>query len=63
MQSYGRWLRREARRGRFHFFPLAEIVQRLEWAGFREMRYRLSYAGQAYVISAQKQATALGRVA
>lgn len=63
MQSYGRWLRREARRGRFHFFPLPEIIRRLEQAGFQNLKYRLSYAGQAYVVSAQKWAMPLSQVA
>lgn len=54
MQRYGRWLRQEAVRGRFHFFPLPEIEMRLRRAGFRELRSRLSYAGQAYLIAANK---------
>lgn len=54
MQRYGRWLRQEARRGRFHFFPLAEIASRLERAGFRVVETRLSYARQAYLLSARK---------
>jgi ubiquinone/menaquinone biosynthesis C-methylase UbiE len=63
MQSYGRWLRREARRGRFHFFPLPEIIERLGKAGFHDLKYRLSYAGQAYLIAARKQAGVLSQVA
>jgi ubiquinone/menaquinone biosynthesis C-methylase UbiE len=63
MQRYGRWLRREARRGRFHFFPLPEILRRLERAGFANFRSRLSYAGQAYLVRAEKKAAALGQVA
>ncbi len=54
MLRYGRWLRREARRGRFHFFPLPEIVARLEQSGFRDLKYRLSYAEQAYLIGARR---------
>jgi ubiquinone/menaquinone biosynthesis C-methylase UbiE len=56
MQRYGRWLRHEARLGRFHFFPLPEIVSRIERAGFRVVETRLSYAGQAYLLSARKRA-------
>jgi SAM-dependent methyltransferase len=56
MQSYGKWLKREARRGRFHFFPMAEICARLERAGFRVTAQQLSYADQAYVIRAEKPA-------
>lgn len=63
MQRYGRWLRREARRGRFHFFPLQEIVRRLAHAGFHDFKYRLSYAGQAYVVYAKKKAMVLEQVA
>lgn len=54
MLRHGRWLRREARRGRFHYFPLEEIVRRLEKAGFAEVQTRLSYAGQAYLLRAMR---------
>jgi ubiquinone/menaquinone biosynthesis C-methylase UbiE len=57
MQKYGRWLRREARRGRFHFLPLPEIAGRLQQVGFQAFKYRLSYAGQAYLVYAVKAAT------
>jgi ubiquinone/menaquinone biosynthesis C-methylase UbiE len=54
MLRYGRWLKAEARRGRFHYLP-AEVVQRkLEAAGFTAVEYRRSYAGQAYVFRAIK---------
>jgi ubiquinone/menaquinone biosynthesis C-methylase UbiE len=56
MQLYGRWLRREAERGRFHFFPLPVIVERLERAGFRVVETALSYANQAYLLSTRKAA-------
>jgi len=52
MMRYGRWLKREARRGRFHYLPLPEIVARLDRLGFEGLKCRLSYAGQAYVIQA-----------
>jgi ubiquinone/menaquinone biosynthesis C-methylase UbiE len=55
MQRYGRWLQREAERGRFHYFPIAEIEQRLRWVGFASIQWRLSYARQAYVIAALKR--------
>jgi ubiquinone/menaquinone biosynthesis C-methylase UbiE len=58
MQSYGRWLRKEARRGRFHFYPIDDIVRRLETIGFTGLKFRLSYADQAYVIHAEKPAIA-----
>lgn len=58
MLAYGRWLQREARRGRFHYFPIAEIESRLRHVGFAEFRFCHSYAGQAYVIAASKTALA-----
>jgi len=54
MQRYGRWLKKEARRGRFHFFPIREIAARLTAAGFIDIEHALSYAGQAYVVRALK---------
>ena len=63
MQRYNGWLRREARRGRFHFFSLPEIVERLRDAGFAEWKSRLSYAGQAFVICALAEAAASRRAA
>ena len=54
MQRYGNWLRKEAERGRFHFFALPVIVQRLERAGFSVVETRLSYARQAYLLSTLK---------
>jgi ubiquinone/menaquinone biosynthesis C-methylase UbiE len=56
MQRYGRWLRREAKRGRFHFYPLPVIAERLKRAGFRIVETRLSYAKQAYLLSTLKEA-------
>ena len=63
MQRYGRWLKREARRGRFHFFPAEEIVRRLGSAGFQGVAVRLSYAEQAYVVRAEKRAEAVAGAA
>jgi ubiquinone/menaquinone biosynthesis C-methylase UbiE len=56
LQRYARWLRRESQRGRFHFFALPDIIGRLSAAGFLDWKSRLSYAGQAYVICARKEA-------
>ncbi len=58
MQTYGRWLQREAERGRFHYFPIGEIQQRLREVGFQEFRYCYSYARQAYVVAVSKTALA-----
>ncbi len=54
MQGYGRWLRREAERGRFHYLPIEDVARRLRHVGFEGLKYRLSYAGQAYLIAAAK---------
>jgi ubiquinone/menaquinone biosynthesis C-methylase UbiE len=59
MMRYGAWLRREARRGRFHFLSLTQLHERLLAAGFQEPRFRLSYAGQAYLVGMKKPAAAL----
>ena len=59
MMRYGAWLRRKARRGRFHFLSLTEINNRLHQIGFKDLRFRLSYAGQAYVVGALKPALSL----
>jgi ubiquinone/menaquinone biosynthesis C-methylase UbiE len=56
MQHYGRWLRREARRGRFHFLPLKEVLARLEALGFAGFSSRLTFARQAYLITASNKA-------
>ena len=49
MMKYGGWLKREARTGRFHYLPAAEITAKLATAGFERIEHRLSYAGQAFV--------------
>jgi hypothetical protein len=54
MGLYGRWLKREARRGRFHYLPALEVTARLREAGFGRIDCRLSYAGQAFVFRARK---------
>jgi SAM-dependent methyltransferase len=59
MYSYGGWLKREARRGRFHYLPIAVILDKLARAGFVRLEHRLSYAKQAYVIRAWKPETAI----
>jgi SAM-dependent methyltransferase len=54
MGRYGRWLKREARRGRFHYLPLPVVLHKLTVAGFDALQHRLSYAGQAYLIRCQR---------
>jgi SAM-dependent methyltransferase len=58
MLSYGGWLKREARRGRFHFLPLETILRKLSTLGFVAAEHKLSFAGQAYVIRCRKPARA-----
>lgn len=55
MQRHGGWLKREARRGRFHFLPISGIFERMRQAGFTHMEYKLSYAGQAFVARGFKE--------
>jgi len=54
MLSYGRWLKREARRGRFHYLPLETVVEKLTATGFAAVEHRVSYAGQAYLLRCRK---------
>jgi ubiquinone/menaquinone biosynthesis C-methylase UbiE len=48
------WLKYGAKRGRFHYLPAAEVVKQLEAAGFKDIKYTLTYAGQAWLFSAVK---------
>jgi ubiquinone/menaquinone biosynthesis C-methylase UbiE len=50
MLEYGRWLKQQARIGRFHYLPVDTVAGKLRAAGFEHVEHRLSYAGQAYVI-------------
>jgi SAM-dependent methyltransferase len=54
MLWYGRWLKREARAGRFHYLPADEVTRRLTAAGFTSVEHRLSYCDQAFVFRAAK---------
>jgi SAM-dependent methyltransferase len=56
MMRYGSWLKREARRGRFHFLPWPAIAAKLQDVGFVAIEHRLSYVYQAYVIRCRKAA-------
>jgi ubiquinone/menaquinone biosynthesis C-methylase UbiE len=55
MQRHGSWLKREARRGRFHFLPIHGIFERMAAAGFIGLDHKLSYAGQAFVVRGFKE--------
>ena len=60
MMRYGRWLKREARTGRFHYLPAAEVTRKLADAGFVGIAHRLSYCDQSYVFRATKPRSASG---
>lgn len=55
MMRYGAWLKREARTGRFHYFPADEVARKLAAAGFEAIEHRLSYARQAFIFRALKR--------
>src|SRR5262249_46391061 len=57
MLRYGSWLKREARRGRFHYLPHEQVAEKLRAAGFGAVEHRLSFAGQAYVFRCRRPAT------
>jgi SAM-dependent methyltransferase len=54
MLRYGWWLKREARKGRFHYLTADQIGQKLAAAGFIGIEHRLSYVGQAYIFRCRK---------
>jgi hypothetical protein len=56
MMRYGRWLKREARAGRFHYLPAEVVTAKLAAAGFSNVAHRLSYCDQAYIFRAVKAA-------
>ena len=63
MLRYGSWLKREARRGRFHYLPHETVRAKLQAAGFGSVEHRLSFAGQAYVFRCQQHSDALAHPA
>lgn len=63
MLHYGGWLKREARRGRFHYLSEEVVREKLTRAGFGTIEHRFSFAGQAYVFRCRKPAEALERTA
>jgi SAM-dependent methyltransferase len=54
MMRYGRWLKREARTGRFHYLPADAVTRKLTAVGFAPVAHRLSYCDQAYIFRAVK---------
>ncbi len=51
MYRYGGWLKREARRGRFHYLPLEIIRAKLLALGFDQVEGTLSFSEQAFIIT------------
>jgi SAM-dependent methyltransferase len=56
MLRYGRWLKQEAARGRFHYLPADTVSDKLARAGFERVEHRLSFSRQAYVFRAYRPA-------
>jgi SAM-dependent methyltransferase len=54
MLRYGAWLKREARRGRFHYLPADVVAAKLARAGFTGIEHRLSFARQADVFRCRR---------
>jgi ubiquinone/menaquinone biosynthesis C-methylase UbiE len=54
MLRYGSWLKKEARRGRFHYLPVESVGAKLSATGFRAVEHRLTFAGQAFLIRCKK---------
>jgi ubiquinone/menaquinone biosynthesis C-methylase UbiE len=54
MYRFGGWLKREARKGRFHFLHRGIIEAKLEATGFTDIEWRRTYAGQAYLFRCRK---------
>jgi len=54
MYRYGRWLTHEARRGRFHYLPVEQVVDHLHGAGFTDVQHRLTYCRQAILVRCRK---------
>jgi SAM-dependent methyltransferase len=55
MLWYGRWLKKEARAGRFHYLPAEAVTRKLVAAGFDQVDHRMSYCDQAYLFRAVKR--------
>lgn len=59
MLRYGRWLKQEARRGRFHYLPADVLGAKLRAVGFTGVEDQLTYAGQAFLFRCRKGDAAL----
>lgn len=56
MWTYGSWLKRQARAGRFHYLSAETVREKLSDAGFERVEHRLSFSRQAYVLRCYKPA-------
>jgi SAM-dependent methyltransferase len=54
MMKYGRWLKKEAVAGRFHYLPADVVSEKLRAVGFTGIEHRLSYRDQAFIFRAKK---------
>lgn len=54
LMRYGRWLKQQARTGRFHYLPAEVIAEKLAHAGFEDIAQRRSYAGQAFIFRCRR---------
>lgn len=52
--SYGNWLKREAKRGRFHYLSAETLEEMLARAGFVDIEAKTSFAGQAFLLRCRK---------
>jgi ubiquinone/menaquinone biosynthesis C-methylase UbiE len=60
MLRYGAWLKREARRGRFHYLRAEVIRDKLGTAGFTGIEHRRSFARQAFVLRCRRPVPVAG---
>jgi len=54
MMRYGRWLKQESAKGRFHYLQAETIGKKLVEAGFIGVEHRVSFTGQAFIFRSRK---------
>lgn len=54
MVLQGRWLTKQSEIGRFHYLPIRKVINILEDSGFRNIKYKLTYAGLAWAVACEK---------
>ena len=57
MMRYGKWLKKEARVGRFHYLTAERVAEKLAAAGWSAIEHRLSYGRQAFIFRATNPAS------